>query len=105
MESILYQKDFLAVTNEAKNDVKYISNVDISKMQGEHIITINSHYVVNGTLNPNEDIAIITEGYDNSFFCIFVRTIGNVMELKPKRKLTQTEVKRYKKIWQQKTKG
>ena len=100
MDAILYQNNFLASTNTAKHDLKYISTRDISKMNAEPIIIIKSHFTIKGELNESEPLMLITEGLDNSFFCIFVRTIDNAMELKPKRKLTQQEVKKYKRIWQ-----
>lgn len=102
MEAILYQNNLIAGTNTAYHDVNYISTVDISKMKYENVIKVKSYVTVKGELNESEPIMLITTyDVDNSFFCIFVRTVDGVMELKPKRKLTQNEVKKYKKIlWQ-----
>lgn len=103
MDVIMYQEGFLAVSNYAKLDVEYISTGNIADMKTRNIIRVDKQFVINGELNPDKDVYIISEGNDKSFLCIFAKTIAGSTNLNIKRKLKEQEVKKLKRLWQ--TKG
>lgn len=102
MDAVIYQPKFLAVSNTVKKDIEYISDADISKMQEMPIITIKNYYTIEGEMNVDDDLYIVSEGNDNSFICIFAKTIAGVTNLKIKRKLNKQEVNKLKRLWQTK---
>lgn len=102
MDAVIYQPKFLAVTNSAKKDVEYISNGNIAEMQTQPIISVKNYFIIEGELNTDDEVYIVSEGNDNSFFCTFVRIAGGSTILRIKRKLNKQEVNKLKRLWQTK---
>ena len=100
----MYQDNYLGATNTYTNDVEIYSEGTIESMREIPIISIKNYISVSGELDFDKPIYIVTEKDNNSFYCIFVKKLGEKIILKPKSKLNLEQVTKIKQICQKELK-